>query len=157
MPLKNKRLWIITTLFLMAAIIATVKGYLYWKSTNFSCDGDMVIHRKEITANITAQYIFNGDTGAVMLRGEIKPHNAPAELVSQNVFFDLRREGNDYFLVSRLVYDSTGNPTDMPLLKRTLPLFYLETDTKFYLNIKNLSGTSWLFSTSRSPSLLCSK
>lgn len=157
MPLKNKKLWFFTGFLLIVASVATVKGYLYWKSTKFSCDGEMIIHRSDIVANITVQYIFNGDTGAVIMRGEIKPNHAPTELVSQNVFFDMKRKGNDYFLVSRIVYDSTGNPTDIPLLKRTLPLFYLEPDKEFYLNIKQLSGTSWLFSTSRTPSLLCSK
>jgi hypothetical protein len=157
MPLKNKRLWIFTGLLLIVVSISVVIGYLYWKNTNFSCNGDMIIHRKDTIANVTVQYIFNGNTGAVILRGEIKPNNAPAEFVSQNVFFDMKRQGDDYFLVSRLVYDSTGNPTDLPLLKRTLPLFYLQPDKEFYLNIKQLSGTSWLFSTSRSPSLLCSK
>jgi hypothetical protein len=157
MPLKNKRLWLFTGLLLIVVSISVVIGYLYWKNTNFSCNGDMIIHREDTIANVTVQYIFNGNTGAVILRGEIKQNNAPAELVSQNVFFDMKRQGDDYFLVSRLVYDSTGNPTDLPLLKRTLPLFYLQPDKEFYLNIRQLSGTSWLFSTSRSPSLLCSK
>lgn len=157
MLLKNKISWFLIGLLLIAASIASVKSYMYWQSTHFTCDGELMLYRKDIIANVTIQYVFNGDTGTVMLRGEIKSKDAPVELVSQNVFFDLQRKKNDYFLVSKSVVDSTGNPTDIALLKRTFPLFYLQQDVKFYLNIKQMSGNSWLISTSRTPSLLCDK
>ena len=157
MRLKNNTSWLLIGLLLVVLSIATVKTWLYWKNTHFSCTGELTLHRKDNVANVTMQYVFNGDTGAVLLRGEVISDNAPAEQVSQNIFFDFQRKGNDYFLVSKSVTDSTGNPTDIPLLKRTFPLFYLEPDAKFFLNIKQLTGSSWLFTTSRSPSLFCSK
>lgn len=153
---KNKLLWLLFVLLLISASVAMVKSYLYWKSTHFSCSGELTLHRKESITNITIQYVFNGDSGMVMLRGEITPTHGPVERVSQNVFFDTQRKGDDHFLVSKSVVDSTGDPTDVALLKRTLPLFYLQSDVKFYLNIKQVSRSSWLFSTSRTPSLLCS-
>ncbi|MGB7802478.1 hypothetical protein [Buttiauxella sp.] len=157
MRLTNNKSWLLTGLLLIASTIATVKGYLYWKNTHFSCTGELTLQREDNIANVTMQYVFNGDTGAVLLRGEVISNNAPVEQVSQNIFFDFQRKGNDYFLISKSVTDSTGNPTDLPLLKRTFPLFYLEPDAKFFLNIKQLTGSSWLFTTSRSPSLFCSK
>ncbi|MCP2005482.1 UNVERIFIED_ORG: hypothetical protein J2Y78_004022 [Buttiauxella agrestis ATCC 33320] len=157
MRLKNNTSWLLIGLLLVVLSIATVKTWLYWKNTHFSCTGELTLHRKDNVANVTMQYVFNGDTGAVLLRGEVISDNAPAEQVSQNIFFDFQRKGNDYFLVSKSVTDSTGNPTDIPLLKRTFPLFYLEPDAKFFLNIKQLTGSSWLFTTSRSPSLFCSR
>jgi len=157
MRLKNNTSWLLIGLLLVALSIATVKTWLYWKNTHFSCTGELTLHRKDNVANVTMQYVFNGDTGAVLLRGEVISDNAPAEQVSQNIFFDFQRKGNDYFLVSKSVTDSTGNPTDIPLLKRIFPLFYLEPDAKFFLNIKQLTGSSWLFTTSRSPSLFCSR
>lgn len=157
MRLKNNNSWLLVGFLLIASCIATVKAYLYWQSTNFSCTGELTLHRKDNVANVTMQYVFNGDTGAVLLRGEVISNNAPVEQVSQNVFFDFQRKGNDYFLVSKSVTDSTGNPTDISLLKRAFPLFYLEPDVKFYFNIKQLSGSSWIFTTSRIPTLLCSK
>jgi len=157
MHLKNNKSWLLIGLLLVASSIAAVKIYLYWKNTHFSCTGELTLHRKDNVANVTMQYVFNGDTGAVLLRGEVISDNAPVEQVSQNVFFDFQRKGNDYFLISKSVTDSTGSPTDISLLKRTFPLFYLEPDAKFFLNINQLTGSSWLFTTSRSPSLFCSK
>ena len=156
MRLKNNTSWLLVGLLIIASCIAAVKIYLYWKNTHFSCTGELILHRKDNVANVTMQYVFNGDTGAVLLRGEVISNNNLVEQVSQNVFFDFQRKGNDYFLISKSVTDSTGSPTDIPLLKRTFPLFYLEPDAKFFLNIKHLTGSSWLFTTSRSPSLLCS-
>lgn len=156
MDLRNKTLWLFFGAFLIIASVLAVKSFLDWQSTNFSCDGDLIIHQQDTVANITIKYIFNGNKGVALVRGEIIPRGLPVQMINQNVFFDAERKRNDYFLVSSSVLDNTGGTSEASVLKAVIPQFYLQPEVKFYLNIERLSGNSWLFSTSRTPSLFCS-
>lgn len=153
---RNKALWFLSGIVAILASIISVKAYLYWQSSHFSCDGEMYVHKKEMNANLTVKYVFNGNTGVALLRGELLPAGRPPQLINQNVFFNVQRKDNDYFLTSKSVMGAPDESPDPTLMKMAIPLFYQQSDVQFYLNIKRLSGNSWLFTTSRTPSLFCS-
>ncbi|WP_313081245.1 hypothetical protein [Atlantibacter sp.] len=143
-------------LFSLASVTAgAVYGWQYWQRSHFNCVGETLIERPPMKANMVVKYIFNGDNGVAVLRGEIQPENAEPIAVNHNVFFTFTRKGNDYFLISKEVFSSTGGITDTPLLLATLPQFYLRPNVTFYLNINKVSQDGWMFYTSRTPSLYC--
>lgn len=143
-------------LFSLAGVTAgAVYSWQYWQRAHFNCTGETFIERPPMKANMVVKYIFNGDNGVAVLRGEIQPENAEPIAVNHNVFFTFTRKGNDYFLISKEVVSSTGGMTDTPLLLATLPQFYLRANVTFYLNINKVSHDGWMFYTSRTPSLYC--
>lgn len=155
--MTRRKIFIYFSAFFSLAIVAAgaVYGWQSWQRSHFHCTGETIIERPPMKANIAIKYIFNGDNGVAVLRGEIQPDNAPAIAVNHNVFFDFTRKGNDYFLTSKNVTSSTGDETDSAALEATLPQFYLQPGITFYLNISKVSRGGWLFYTSRTPSLFC--
>ncbi|MBV8874283.1 MAG: hypothetical protein JO014_16360 [Metakosakonia sp.] len=115
----------------------------------------MSVEYPSLSGNISVRYIFNGDKGVAILRGEITPVQGKAIAVNHNVWFSFTRNAQDYFLQSERISVSTGDTTIYPELIQTLPDFYLHTGVPFYLNITRTDGNHWLFFTSRSPSIYC--
>lgn len=155
MTMRNIFIPLSSLIFLAIVTAGSVYGWQYWQREHFNCLGETLIERPPMKASMAVKYIFNGDTGVAVLRGEIQPENAPAIAVNHNVFFNFTRKGNDYFLISKEVTSSTGSSTDGAVLEATLPQFYLHPGVTFYLNITKVSHDGWMFFTSRTPSLYC--
>lgn len=154
LPHKYRIFW----LLLFVAVVSTVliiKSLQIWKRSHFDCMADLSVEYPSLSGNISVRYIFNGDKGVAILRGEITPEQGKVVAVNHNVWFSFTRNERDYFLQSERISISTGDETVYPELIRMLPDFYLRTGVPFYLNITRSDGNHWLFFTSRSPSIYC--
>ncbi|WP_354690289.1 hypothetical protein [Phytobacter sp. RSE-02] len=155
MSLHKNRIFLLLLFFAIVSTVLIIKSVQIWQRSHFDCTGDLSVEYPSLSGNISVRYIFNGDKGVAILRGEITPVQGRAIAVNHNVWFSFTRNAQDYFLQSERISVSTGDTTIYPELIQTLPDFYLHTGVPFYLNIIRTDGNHWLFFTSRSPSIYC--
>lgn len=152
----NKARTIAALLIGMVLLVAgIVKGGLFWQRSHFSCSGDMQVLWAGNNADISIQYVFDGDKGVAVLRGGIRPEQGEPVAINHNVWFSFSRNGDDFFLRSESVTFNSGGEAIPRLLSEALPEFYLHPNVSFYLNILRIDGSNRQFFTSRSPSVLC--
>jgi hypothetical protein len=149
--------WLGLTVIAVIITVIAVNVIQAWQSTHFDCSGDMLAHYSDGKGDVTIRYIFSGDRGVAILRGEVVPDTGARVPVNQNVWFSFTRKGSDYFLRSENVSASTGTDKINPVLLKALPEFYLLANEPFYLSISRLDSRSWQFYTSRAPSVFCQR
>lgn len=155
MWIHKYRIFLLLSFIAIVSTVLAIKSLQVWQRSHFDCMGDLSVEYPSLSGNISMRYIFNGDKGVAILRGEITPAQGKPVAVNHNVWFSFTRNQQDYFLQSERISVSTGDETVYPELIRTLPDFYLRTGVPFYLNITRSDGNHWLFFTSRSPSIYC--
>ena len=147
--------WIAGIAMACGITVAATIALQNWQRSHFTCTGDLMMEYPDVSGDISVRYVFNGDNGVAILRGEITDTAGANLAVNQNVWFKFSRKGNDYFLESDNVASSSGETIVHPLLSRTLPNFYLKGNEPFYFSIIRLNSSTWQFYTSRSPSVFC--
>lgn len=154
MQVRNIKWILLIALAVLLTIVATLL-FQNWQRSHFVCSGELLMEYPDIRGDVSIKYVFDGSKGVAILRGQIFDNNGDTLEVNHNVWFSFTRKGNDYFLASENVSSSTGGTNLNPMLKRTLPDFYLKAKEPFYLSILRLNSSTWQFYTSRSPSVFC--
>lgn len=147
--------WIIAIVFIGVLTAAAIKSWQYWQRNHFQCSGEMRLLNSGFQGDLSLSYIFDGNRGLVIVRGEITPPRGEPFTINQNVWFSFTRDGQNYFLRSETVSASIGETEQEGYVKSILPKFFLQPQVPFYLNIQRLNEHTRLLYTSRAPSLFC--
>lgn len=152
---QRKIKWLLTIVVISVLTAAAIKYWQYWQRNHFQCRGELQLFNAGYQGNISLSYIFESGRGLAIVRGEITPPQGDSFTINQNIWFSFTRDGRHYFMRSETVSASIGETEQEEHIKRILPMFFLQPQMPFYLNIQRLNARTRLLYTSRAPSLLC--
>lgn len=147
--------WLMAIVFIGLLTVLAIKSWQYWQKDHFQCSGELRLFNAGFQADISIRYIFDGNRGLVIVRGEVTPPEESPFTVNQNIWFSFTRNGQHYFMRSESVSAGIGKVEEEGLAKSILPPFFLKAQVPAYLNIQRLNEQTRLLYTSQAPVLFC--